>query len=208
MDTQLDSKFAVSRLPEKLFLLSQQGDEAPDMAGGADSKKPADHRQQCAQSRLCHRTVSAVHASEGCGCLQRVELCGAAGGVGLRGGHLLQRQLLQRLLAQEARPHARPHLLQRAHLPRRGPPLRLRLPPVLVSPHPCSPCFPECQTQSSCLCPDIRYVSATLRAKDSPAAACAQTPGTCVLHTEGSQSHLQLQCLVQNLIYWTCHVSM
>jgi ribonucleoside-diphosphate reductase beta chain len=35
-----------------------------------------------------------------------------------RGRHLLQRQLLQHLLVEEARPHAGPHLQQRAHQPR------------------------------------------------------------------------------------------
>ena len=35
----------------------------------------------------------------------------------LRGGHLLLRQLCRHLLAQEARPHARAHLQQRAHFP-------------------------------------------------------------------------------------------
>jgi hypothetical protein len=50
------------------------------------------------------------------------------------GGHLLQRQLLQHLLAEEARPDARPHLQQRAHQPRRGPALRLRLPALHQAP--------------------------------------------------------------------------
>ncbi len=50
----------------------------------------------------------------------------------MRGRHLLLRLLLLNLLAQEARSDARAHLLQRAHQPRRGPALRLRLPALLV----------------------------------------------------------------------------
>mmetsp|Transcript_8299 Transcript_8299/g.21239 ORF Transcript_8299/g.21239 Transcript_8299/m.21239 type:complete len:274 (+) Transcript_8299:607-1428(+) len=47
------------------------------------------------------------------------------------GGHLLLGLLLLHLLAQEARADAGPHLLQRAHLARRGDALRLRVPTLL-----------------------------------------------------------------------------
>jgi hypothetical protein len=65
---------------------------------------------------------------------QQGQLRRAPGRLRRRGGHLLQRQLLQHLLAEEARPHARPHLQQRAHQPRRGPALRLRLPALHQAP--------------------------------------------------------------------------
>merc|ERR1719387_2142635 len=46
----------------------------------------------------------------------------------MRGGHTLQRLLLRHLLAQEAGPHARAHLLERVDLPRRRLARGLRLP--------------------------------------------------------------------------------
>uniref|UniRef100_A0A3Q2XLY4 Ribonucleotide reductase regulatory subunit M2 n=1 Tax=Hippocampus comes TaxID=109280 RepID=A0A3Q2XLY4_HIPCM len=51
----------------------------------------------------------------------------ARGGFRRRGGHLLLRLLRRHLLAEETRPDARTHLLQRAHQQRRGSPLRLCL---------------------------------------------------------------------------------
>ena len=78
-----------------------------------------------------------MRLTAGAGAAQRVLVRGAAGGVGVRGGHLLLGLLLLHLLAQEARPDARAHLFQRAHLARRRPPLRLCVPAVLVSPHIC-----------------------------------------------------------------------
>ena len=127
------------------------------------------------QRRASLQSCAVAVFSEACGRLQRVKLCRALGGLGMRGGHLLQRQLLQHLLAQEARPHARPHLLQRAHLPRRGPPLRLRLPPLLVRPCPihtllCCRC-----TDTLCLC--IMHMHPTTRACPATSSCtCAHTP--------------------------------
>ncbi len=127
------------------------------------------------RGRASLQSCSVVVLSEACGCLQRVKLCRALGGLGVRGGHLLQRQLLQHLLAQEARPHARPHLLQRAHLPRRGPPLRLCLPPLLVRPCPIHPLPCCCCTDGMCLC--IRHMHpAMIACTATSSCTCAHTP--------------------------------
>mmetsp|Transcript_34146 Transcript_34146/g.113022 ORF Transcript_34146/g.113022 Transcript_34146/m.113022 type:complete len:369 (-) Transcript_34146:1252-2358(-) len=80
------------------------------------------------QRRALRRTQGAVGAQVD---RRASDVWRAARRVRRRGRHLLLGLVLRAVLAQEARADARPHLLERAHLARRGAALRLRLPALL-----------------------------------------------------------------------------